>query len=1133
MTYRAKLLTIFVISILTFSALFYCFANYLDSKVNESVQQLAEKLTAKVGQTVKINSVTTKWSGLNLKIDIKDLVVLDNKTQTPLLMVNHIVSTVDGLKSFVTLSVKYKHLLVQSPRLAVQWDGISPPKILGLADNNFSSDFKVTEFLQLLALQHNVSIIDGDIHIQGLNDADIPLMDVTLEIREKALLDFMVLLRGSVAVANPTEFNAAVHYLGNITELSKYMLDFEINTSNLQVDNLLNLIPKYKQNFIQGAFEDLNIKGAIQDGELRFANTEFAIEQLDAGAYLSLTGGNGKIFYKPAEDHIGFTAANIYIKEYDNPKYSVTIQELSADVKSVLQNDELEITSDNLNIKFLDMELKSKTSARFNVDKVTACKLTTEFHNASVPKVLSLLPASLMGPGVTNWLQKSLIAGDMKSVTVDYNSERIYAKTEVTNTELKYSPAWPSIHSIDAAIVLQDKKLLVLTERASILDTKINHVTTEFLPIKDKAFVLLKVNGDINAALQTGLEFLQQTPLRAKLADKLAVFKPTGDLHLDLGLAIDLSASNIATKIKGVLDVKNGTMQVPETKLSMTDIVGRVNFTNNDLLAQNVHLKLASHAATAQLALNAHTNNELQIKLASRIDVPTLQESFPDFNASFITGATAFAARIDIPWDAAGANKVFSITSDLQGIAINLPAPLHKTAATKMPLSLRYEIKSAQDKTVYIKLSNWLDANLLITNGEIKGGQIALNSGKATINANKNLLLSGKIASLDWDTWSAWLDANKKSKTGKLDLDVFINDLKFRDTKYQNISIKYDANTNTYKLDSPIINGEINISKETDKIAVQLERLNLSELTSKDDKNKDNKVIKVLQEKNKQKQLPIIQFYCENLVLSKQHYRKVSVQLLPRTYGYEIIDLSISNDNILLQAQGQWQMENSEYTQVSGNIYTKNIGQVVKDLNFGKSLSKGNGEFNFSLQWSGDPTQFSLAKLNGNSHIELQNGMIDGVNPGVGRLIGLLNLESIQRRLNLDFSDLNSKGLAFDTLTSDLTFKSGVVSTDKMTINCPSARIELNGNSNLDTHTLDFEMFVSPKVGVGLPLAAAIAVANPIVGAVVWGFDQVSGSKISEMTRYKYKATGTWENPKIEEITAQHNAKSNDPTTKK
>ena len=67
---------------------------------------------------------------------------------------------------------------------------------------------------------------------------------------------------------------------------------------------------------------------------------------------------------------------------------------------------------------------------------------------------------------------------------------------------------------------------------------------------------------------------------------------------------------------------------------------------------------------------------------------------------------------------------------------------------------------------------------------------------------------------------------------------------------------------------------------------------------------------------------------------------------------------------------------------------------------------------------------------------------------GVGRLLGLISLQSLPRRLTLDFRDIFSDGLAFDSIEGKTTMTAGVMRiVDALRINSPAAQIEIRGEA--------------------------------------------------------------------------------------
>jgi uncharacterized protein (TIGR02099 family) len=1085
---------------------------YLTKKVRSFVQDIALKLSDEIGHPVTINEISTKWDWLFLKIKLNKLVVMDEEKNIPIFMVNTITCTVDALNSIVTFSPKFRHIQLQGPRLALQWDGINGPQILGLYNKNNGEIIDPAKVMQLLASQRSVSIENGDIHIQGIGDTDLPLMNVELDFKKKANAQYNILMRGGIAAATPPEFNLAINYQGKLDEYSKAMIDFDFKTSNIQIENIINMFQSYKQNISHGNFDSLDFKGAIQNGQLRFLRSDFILGYLNFEDTV-LKGGSGQIEYKSPGDKLNLTLANVEVQNYKLYTLPIHVESITGDINSTVIDKQINLATDNMVVKLDGMELSPIIYATYFAGKITALKIDNKIRLGQMRKVLKLLPDKKISPDLNVWLKSGLIDGFIDAIKIEYVNGKLSSEINILQTELKYSPAWPSIKGIDATLMLHDDQIHIETTKATILGKSINYIVAEILSVHDKPFSVITIDGSIDATLENGLDFLNQSPLKSSIADKLKNFKPSGPMYLDLGLEITFESGEPIVAVDGYLYLKQAELRIPELDLALTQVTGELAFTNDSLMAKNLELVVFNQPAYAQLELSDNTAHVFHITLQTPMQVQSLQHLLPDLNLTHMSGFANLNAKLEMPWNSKKSQSTLTITSDLLGVTLSYPPPFNKEAKAILPLKLKYFVKSNDDKTVYLKLGEWMDANIFAKDGSISGGHISFGPDKALLATQDNLLVTGKLPQFDWDQWQPLLQNSDKISTLPLEVDVLIEALNFRDAIYNSVWIKYESKNNKLSLDSPIINGVVQFSKDEDKIDIKLENLDLG-----DTEIKNNTFMKVVNERHKDKQLPLVQFYVEKLRLKQKEYNKVSVQLLPRVYGYEITDFSIANQNILLQAQGQWQMDNKEITQLSGNAYTKDFGKALHNWGYNRTITKGDGEINFSFQWDGNPMQFDLLKLEGNSHIELRSGSITGVNPGLGRIIGLLSIESIQRRLKLDFSDLLSKGFSFDKLVCDLKLQAGVVSSDNILINSPSARIELFGKSVLKSQDLDFTMYVITKVSVGTPVGAVVALANPAVGAAIWLFDQAAGSKIGEITKYKYKVTGTWDAPKIEEI---------------
>jgi len=143
------------------------------------------------------------------------------------------------------------------------------------------------------------------------------------------------------------------------------------------------------------------------------------------------------------------------------------------------------------------------------------------------------------------------------------------------------------------------------------------------------------------------------------------------------------------------------------------------------------------------------------------------------------------------------------------------------------------------------------------------------------------------------------------------------------------------------------------------------------------------------------------------------------------------------------------------------------------------------------------------------------------VEPGAtGRMLGLLSLNTLPRRLSLDFSDLFSKGFRFDEISGSFVIDDGNAYTNDLLVDGPAAKIEISGRIGLADQDYDELVTVIPSVKTGIPLAGTLA-GGPIVGAALLVAQTLLEGKLGAINRLaekQYSVTGPWDDPVIEKL---------------
>ena len=196
-----------------------------------------------------------------------------------------------------------------------------------------------------------------------------------------------------------------------------------------------------------------------------------------------------------------------------------------------------------------------------------------------------------------------------------------------------------------------------------------------------------------------------------------------------------------------------------------------------------------------------------------------------------------------------------------------------------------------------------------------------------------------------------------------------------------------------------------------------------------------------------------------------------------------------------------------------------NFGRTLADLGFTDELRAADVRAAVAARWQGPPSAFELGILEGTMALEIGKGSVLTVNPGAGRLFGLLSLNALPRRLSGDFADVADQGLVFDAITGDFEMRRGLARTDNLILEGPAARVEITGEVNVKEQTYDQHMVVVPKVSDTLPVAGVVA-GGLGLGAALLLVQQIFGEPLNRIVRQRFRVTGPWADPVMTPVTS-------------
>jgi uncharacterized protein YhdP len=203
-------------------------------------------------------------------------------------------------------------------------------------------------------------------------------------------------------------------------------------------------------------------------------------------------------------------------------------------------------------------------------------------------------------------------------------------------------------------------------------------------------------------------------------------------------------------------------------------------------------------------------------------------------------------------------------------------------------------------------------------------------------------------------------------------------------------------------------------------------------------------------------------------------------------------------------------------TDVTVKLDVSDVGKFFGRLGWPNSVKGGTAKLEGPLAWSGNPTRFDIPSLSGQLKLEARDGQFRQIEPGVGKLLGILSLQALPKRVTLDFRDVFSKGFRFDHITADVNIAAGIADTKNFLMQGSAARVAMHGQVDLARETQNLLVRVTPSLSESIAIAGAIV--NPAIGVAALIAQKALKDPFSQLASFDYSVTGSWAEPVVARI---------------
>jgi uncharacterized protein YhdP len=264
--------------------------------------------------------------------------------------------------------------------------------------------------------------------------------------------------------------------------------------------------------------------------------------------------------------------------------------------------------------------------------------------------------------------------------------------------------------------------------------------------------------------------------------------------------------------------------------------------------------------------------------------------------------------------------------------------------------------------------------------------------------------------------------------------------------------------------------------------------------------------------------LPALHLYARSFRYAGIELGETRIEAYPNADGFHFEKVDAESDRLTVQASGDWSLEDGQHrSDFRINMSSESLGEFLESLDISSSMQGGQTVVQFSAWWPGSPAAFALSRLNGEVEFSVLQGNIADASPGTGRLLGLLSVQSIPKRLSLDFRDVFDTGFSFDEANGSFTMENGQATTDDVLMKSSAAQISITGSTDLVEQQYNQVLTVRPGLGNTLPVIGAIA-GGPIGVAAGLALQGLLHQQLGDATQVQYTITGSWAEPVFEPV---------------
>ncbi|WDE04485.1 TIGR02099 family protein [Thalassomonas viridans] len=819
---------------------------------------------------------------------------------------------------------------------------------------------------------------------------------------------------------------------------------------------------------------------------------------------------------------------------------------LSASVSAEISDNGWQLKAEEIRLFSPELELSGDLALAAPEGGEASMSLLASVVNVDAANAHYYYPHLLMGQDLVDYLKEGIVSGVIPQASVLFNgplqrfpftgpadghSGIFTVDAELEKAVFKFDPLWPAITDFSANLNFTNDSMLISARGGELTGVKVAGVEAEIKSLSDEQ--LLTVAAPVNRVSPKAVtELMLLSPMKDSVGATLEELVVSGPVSGEFFLSIPLQDTD-ATLVRGVVDFADNQIALQAPEMDFSQVNGRLTFENDVLALDKLSLNWRGLPLTLKLAAQDksdyyHTKIDIDAGWQDKLWLGQLPRELEKYGAGELNWQGELSLNMHHD---GGFSYDFTLASDMAATELMLPEPFALPATGKTPFKA--------------KVSGQLNQSTINANfGEQLSFYGVLNHEKVQF-SRAHLVLGDETMLLPMDGFhiTAKLDQAKVSQWQPLILDILDsldsnthegNNLLAQPERIRgsvgSLDIVGQALTDVsfnlldqdswwlLQLNAKEARGQIKFYPDwyAQGIDIDADFLNLKTADAAEETlgqsaanlRAENDIIFA--------NVPPMRVHCDACRLDELDFGELDFEI--KHSGDDVIELKnfvARRDKTRLTLDGRWTHNlDSSATQMSGEFSTKDVEHEIEKLGFASIIKDSGGKVEFTASWPGGPQNYALDELDGDVKVRIDDGYLADVSDKGLRILSVLSLQSLVRKLTLDFRDIFSDGIFYSEIKGDFHIEQGVLYTDNTMMKGTAGDLAMKGNTRLGEELLDYRMSYKPNLTSSLPVLAWIATLNPVTFLAGIAIDEVFTSKV--VSELNFELTGSITEPDLQ-----------------